>query len=379
MASLRRSNNSPFWIACLTLPGGARTNRSTKLTDRRSAQKLADDWEDAARKAEAGRFVEAQARAVLNDILVKIGEESLAGDTTETFLRRWLAGKANPGTAKRYGQTTEAFLDHIGPKRSAPITTIGHQDVLAFMDARRESGIAGKTLFADLRSLGAAFNMARKLGLISNNPVERALALQPISVTPSQRQAFTPQQVTALLATAQGDWLTVVLLGFYTGARLSDCARMRWVNVDLGSGVVDYLPQKTERSQKRVVVPIHLALRAHLESLPRGGEFLCTSLADKETGGRNGLSEGFKGIMRAAGIAAPPGALSFHSLRHTFNSALANVGISQEVRMALTGHRCVATNHGYTHLDIQVLTSAVCALPGLCGAGHMEVSPAPEA
>ena len=31
-------------------------------------------------------------------------------------------------------------------------------------------------------------------------------------------------------------------------------------------------------------------------------------------------------------------ALSFHSLRHTFNSALANAGIPEETRMALTGH-----------------------------------------
>jgi integrase len=31
--------------------------------------------------------------------------------------------------------------------------------------------------------------------------------------------------------------------------------------------------------------------------------------------------------------------LSYHSLRHSFSSALANVGISADVRMKLTGHK----------------------------------------
>src|SRR5512146_3169035 len=107
MASLRKLDNSPYWTACITLPGGMRTNRSTKLTDRGSAQKLADEWENASRKAEQGRFDEPQARAVLNDILAKIGEEPIACDTTEAFLRRWLAGKKTTGTAKRYGCTID--------------------------------------------------------------------------------------------------------------------------------------------------------------------------------------------------------------------------------------------------------------------------------
>ena len=55
--------------------------------------------------------------------------------------------------------------------------------------------------------------------------------------------------------------------------------------------------------------------------------------------------------------------LGFHSLRHSFNSALANLGVAQEVRQKLTGHASAEQNRRYTHAEISVLRSAVDLLP----------------
>jgi integrase len=41
---------------------------------------------------------------------------------------------------------------------------------------------------------------------------------------------------------------------------------------------------------------------------------------------------------------------TFHSLRHSFNSVLANAGVTEEIRMKLTGHKSKAMNERYTHL-----------------------------
>lgn len=64
MASLRKHPKSGFRSACFTLPDGRRTQRSTKETDRRKAQKIADAYEDATRRART----ETQARKVVADI-----------------------------------------------------------------------------------------------------------------------------------------------------------------------------------------------------------------------------------------------------------------------------------------------------------------------
>lgn len=41
----------------------------------------------------------------------------------------------------------------------------------------------------------------------------------------------------------------------------------------------------------------------------------------------------------------------------------ANAGIYEEVRMKLTGHSSKPVHHGYTHLELETLKSAVTALP----------------
>ncbi len=125
MASLRRLKNSPYLVACFTLPDGRRTNRSTKTSDRRVAQRLADEWQAAATKARGGHFVETQARAVLNDILNRVGQELMPSETVDAFLRQWLAGK-DGNTARRYGGTIKNFLDHINGKSHAALSAVNH-------------------------------------------------------------------------------------------------------------------------------------------------------------------------------------------------------------------------------------------------------------
>jgi site-specific recombinase XerD len=56
---------------------------------------------------------------------------------------------------------------------------------------------------------------------------------------------------------------------------------------------------------------------------------------------------------------------SFHSLRHSFSSALASAGIPAELRMKLTGHRSLGEHLGYTHLELSALRGAIEALPHL--------------
>jgi integrase len=58
-------------------------------------------------------------------------------------------------------------------------------------------------------------------------------------------------------------------------------------------------------------------------------------------------------------------ALSFHNLRHTFKSALAKAGVSQELRMKLTGHSSVDMNTLYSHHELETIRNAVKTLPRL--------------
>jgi integrase len=56
---------------------------------------------------------------------------------------------------------------------------------------------------------------------------------------------------------------------------------------------------------------------------------------------------------------------SFHGLRHSFTSQLANSGVSAELRMKLTGHSSPETHRVYTHHELETLSRAIQTLPRL--------------
>lgn len=50
---------------------------------------------------------------------------------------------------------------------------------------------------------------------------------------------------------------------------------------------------------------------------------------------------------------------SFHSIRHSYNTELANADVPQEIHRKLVGHADDATNDLYTHSDIHVFRTAI--------------------
>jgi integrase len=179
--------------------------------------------------------------------------------------------------------------------------------------------------------------------------------------------------VAKLVGAAEGDWKGAILLAYYTGARLRDVTNMRWNAIDLKRQLITFTPSKTNKAQ---TIPLHVELERHLLKSPGIGKaFVFPSLAGKGTGGKSGLSGQFAAIMARAGIEGKitrhtaegraNNSLSFHSLRHSFNSALANAGVSQEIRQKLTGHASAEMNKLYTHHEIEPLRAAVEKLPAL--------------
>jgi len=87
--------------------------------------------------------------------------------------------------------------------------------------------------------------------------------------------------------------------------------------------------------------------------------------------GKTGLSSAFRRLMDRAGI--DPGIarqktgkagrnvsrLSFHSLRHSFTSALANAGVPAEIRQKLTGHADAKAHAVYSHHEFETIRQAL--------------------
>ena len=158
---------------------------------------------------------------------------------------------------------------------------------------------APKTVIVDPETLNTAFHRAEPHGVILKNP---GTAIRPPNAESSERDVFSNDGVERLTNAAPTlDWQTLILLGYFVGARLRDCVQMKWENVHPEKGVIIYHQQKTGN---KAIVPMHYHVIEHLKQLSKFGTdgFLCPKLANKVPGGEHGLSEGFKRIVSKAGI-----------------------------------------------------------------------------
>jgi integrase len=372
MASLTKKKTSKNWIAVLTLGDGRRTNRSTGTPDKKKAQRIADEFQRMEKAGREKRLTEGAVRRTMNDILERHTGESLNRETVKDFLTTWIGGKSNEHTRERYQVVMDSFLASLGSKANALISLVTYHDAINYLNKRISSKIATKTLSVDAKILSSAFNLAKRLQIIQENPFEKALALKPIKVSSSKKEEFNKDEIQALLTIANPEWRGVILFGMYSGARLTDCTTMRWENVNLEKRLIYYYSTK---NTKDLILPMHTTLFDYLTALGSQNDkdsLITPILAGRSTSGKSGLSGTFTHLMKTAGIDPLQvegkgkrkfSQKSFHSLRHTFNSILANSGVSQENRMKLIGHASKHINDQYTNVQIQTLRQEIEKLP----------------
>lgn len=372
MASLTKHPKSKYWTACYTDRDGRQRKRSTKATDRNEALRIALELEAVEQKARKPGLTTSQLQKVLNEVSEKVLGESVEVPTVDDYLKDWLKSVgvriAKP-TLTRYEGTVEQFIQHLGAKARHPVSGITPKDIEAFQTARLAAKRAPKTVIVDMKTLSTAFGRAEAYGIILKNPVE---PVRRPKEECSEREVFSLEEVQKLVNAAPNlEWQTLILLGYFLGARLSDCVHMKWENVHPEEGVIVYHQRKTG---KKVTVPMHYHVIEHLNYRSRFGTKgqLCPTLASRVTGGRNGLSGAFRRIVEKAGLdvgiiegkgVRKFSKRSFHSLRHSFSSVLANAGVSEELRMKLTGHSSREVHARYSHLEMEALRNAVTAIP----------------
>jgi integrase len=375
---------SPFWIACFNGVGSdgrvRRFKRSTKTTDRKLAQKMADEWEALEKLAGEKRLTESQFRKVIAQMYERTVGEPLHFKTTREYLTEWVESKKNETELRawlKYDQIVTDFLAYIGVKADRLLREITPADIRSYRDALRRKGLAAPTVNHAVKILRMPFKAAHDAGYIDINPNTKN-TVRPVKddVRNVEKDVFTREQLSELVKAAPSeDWTGAILCGYYTGLRLRDIADLQWSAADLERRIIKVTTRKTG---KTVTVPIHPQFAAWLDKQTRGiGKApVFPTLAGKAGGGKSGLSMAFRRIMErakikgrllreASGVGRSQSSLTFHSLRLGFVSAMANAGVAQELRQKLTGHASAEMNAQYTHHELESLRAAVSVIPSI--------------
>ena len=399
-----------FYVTDATSGVIRKIRRTTGHTNKKKAQAFADEMErnaqgvmqagsDRAQRAKAvlaeavaeierETFTAPTARKYLAQLLAIATGEEMAVYTLETWIGEWLRRKereSSKATMARYKGHTEALLSWLGiDRRKKPLESVTAQDARKWREALQDEGRAGKTVLAYMKDAGAVYRAAIREGLVSFNPFT---ALEAIDTSDSQeRKPFTMPEVAALMKAApSAEWSGLILAAAFTGLRLGDAARLSWASVDLEAKRITLIPSKTKKKKREVRIPIQPDLLAFFESVPIHSDKpdapVFAELSKVSIGARAGLSQTFNKIMSAAVVdrGKPSREVvegektvgrvtyerGFHSLRHTFTSWLRNAGVSEEDRMALTGHSTRESHAIYSHHDEAALRDAVSKLPTL--------------
>ncbi len=388
-----------------------KVRKSTGNTNKKKAQAFADEQEraeksvmlagcDRAQRAKAllaeavaeierETFTAPTARKYISQLLSIATGEELASYTLETWTAEWLRRKtrdSSKATLARYNGHTEALLLWLGPDRKKkPLESLTALDARKWRESLQDAGRAGKTVLSYMKDAGAVYRAAIREGLVSFNPFT---ALEAIDTSDSQeRKPFTPGEVSDLMEHApDNEWRGLILVAAFTGLRLGDAARLSWSAVDLETKRITLIPSKTKKKKREVRIPIHPDLLAFFESVPIHSDKPDAPVFEKLStvgiGARAGLSQAFNKIMKDAfvdrgkpsriikegeerGVGRITWERGFHSLRHSFTTWLRTAGVSEEDRMALTGHSTRDSHAIYSHATEQAGQNAIDKLASL--------------
>jgi integrase len=357
MASLWKHPRSKYWYGCYTAADGRQLKRTTRETDKRKARIIAEAWEAAESLGRRGMLTSReQLYRVLEQTVERITGKPFEHYSVREWFTRWLKGEqgaVSVATLKRYRQVIGDFLSFLATRAEIRLEGLTTEDFAAFRDHLLARGLAPRTVNVVVRKiLKRPVSAAVNDGILKRNPVASIRHLRDVR---SEKGVFTPEQVRSLVEAADSEWQGLILFGYFTGGRLNDLAQLRWQSIDLAERSISFTQKKTEAriGAKKIKVPLHPELEDYLLSLSvpdTDTEPIFPRLSRTRSTGKSGLSATFKRIMEKAGIDAgiarqkcgeggrSVSALSFHSLRHSFTSALANAGIPAEVRQKLTGH-----------------------------------------
>lgn len=400
VSSVHKQDGKPNWFCAFYDPEGFRRFRSTGTDNVRVAKTVCGVLERAAMLASKGKLsnekalkliretraaveethgkivADAAARTVTGSVqeFIAIAGGEMTAYSIKGWFNAWLAGRtdASRATLIEYRRIVDLFTKFLGARAGRPLTTLETVEIEKFK-ARLMDRVAPSTVNKAVKVLKAALSAAVAKRQLEFSPAEH---IEAVTTEESNRRPFTPAEIKSLLAKAQGDWRTMVLLGFYTGLRLRDCANLTWDKIGLLEGTINLKTEKTGRNQD---LPIAEPLLKHLGELAgdKPNAPLCPALHGKKAAW---LSAKFHSVMVEAGLVEKRGhastgkgrdarregsGISFHSLRHNTTSALKSSGASNAVAMDIVGHESEAVSRNYTKIELEAKRAAINKLPDI--------------
>jgi integrase len=285
-------------------------------------------------------------------------EEASRATTVKAFATDFVEkyAVANNKPSEVQGKRMIISLHLIPAMGNLRLDQVGAQTIEGYKAAKLKSGLSAKTVNNHLIVLRRMLGVAMEWGLLDRVPVVRWL-----KVPEAEFDFLDFEEAERLLAAAEGEWRTMVLLAIKTGLRQGELIALRWTDVDLVAGHLVVRQSATRgivttpkngKSRKIPLAPSVLAaLKSHRHL--RGKLVFCTGDGRMVT--KNECKRPLWRACRRAGLRQ----VGWHMLRHTFASHLVMRGAPLKAVQELLGHASIEMTMRYAHLSPDARRDAV--------------------
>jgi integrase len=378
VSSVHKLPGKPNWLCFYTDHAGKRRCKSTMTTDKREAERVCNELQKVEDKARSGHLTPDRARKVIEtavaEIMTSLGVPLEQKSIREHF-ESWTKARqreCSEGTFKRYAGVAAAFIEFLGPKAQRPLSSLSSDDVERYR-GKLAGNVSNATTNTHLKVIRICLEKAVKQHIFDRNPARMVENLDRSER--HHRRAFTEEEIKKLLASADADWRTMILVGLYSGIRLKDISSLTWDKIHLDHDEIEVVAEiKTDETQLAAIAE---PLKRHLKTLVAvGKEPLCPTLFGRK---ESWLSNQFWEVMAKAGLVVSrrihkkkklgrgmkreQSEIVFHSLRHTATSLLKRAGVSGAIAQDIIGHESEAVSRNYTHIDHATKKKAVDLMP----------------
>ena len=312
-----------------------------------------------ANKQEAENFLASFNPEVKKEIPTKKASIKLSSFITEyktyvknTYSEKYLTKAVTPSFNR-----LQAFLS------DTPLEYITSKIIDQFISSVNSKSKFAASLY--YRTLKAAFNKAVVWNYIQENPFNKIKSPKVVKSFP----VYLSEAEVILIFNKTEDQLLkdIFTTAFYTGMRLSELINMKWNWIDFEEKiiVVKNTAEFRTKNERDRIIPIHhkitqilkrqASIRRRLKDDYVFNRYVGVKLNE------DFISKQFKKAVRASDINEK---IHFHSLRHSFASALIKHGVSLYIVKELLGHSNITTTQIYSHLDNGSLSQAIINLAG---------------
>lgn len=281
------------------------------------------------------------------------GVQSISVDAFFLEFKRWYKSRVVDRTFLSETGRINQFLKYARPQLLHDIT---YRKIDDFLIHKAET-VSASTLKHYRISLNVFLGYAVKRGYMQSNPVQKV----PVPKVETRRRFyFSREQIDVMLANANKELKTFLMVALYTGMRFSELLDLQFKAIDFDRRVL-YIDK--EKSKRYRTIPMHKKLVSYLKKLPYSSGYVIRRKDGKRY--KEGMKTAFRALIRRINedealpdIAIPKGTM-FHALRHSCASWLVMSGVDIYTVMHILGHSSVTTTQIYSHVNTDHLLDAI--------------------